>query len=405
MTSKLPLTAKDINEAQERLAKHLPRTPLTHSDSFSQRFERDVFVKWDNKFRTGNFKERGALNFLQQLNSTEKKKGVCTASAGNHALAVSWHCMHLNIPCSIVMPKYAPLVKVQTSASFGANVSLVGEVFDESYEYAQELSKKENLLFVPGYDHPNIISGAGVSGLEILYKLKDVDSIVVPIGGGGLAAGIALAVKEKHPDIYILGVRSAWTKAHGEDAKGSEKQGAFAPAPIADGIAVKAIGEIPKLILDQYLDDLVYVEEKTIASAIVSYLYEERTVIEGAGAASLAALIEGHLPKRYKRTVLLACGSNIDLNILSRLIQRSQFQKGQLLRVRVSVPDRPGSLAQLTSCISDKSANVLETYHERRFSKHPGNVEITFLLETKNDAHKNEILESLSELDLKPTEL
>lgn len=393
-------TLASLKKAKSRISGYLRPTPLTYSDSFSQRFKREIYIKWDNKLRTGSFKERGALNFLLQLSDEQKKKGVCTASAGNHALAVSYHCRHLGIPCSIVMPEAAPLVKVQTSSSFGAEVSLVGQVFDETYVYARDLSKAQEKVFVPGYDHPHVISGAGVSGLEIFSKLEEFDSVVVPIGGGGLASGIALALKELLGKVYILGVRSAWT-LHDRN----KKKRTFSSVPIADGIAVKQIGELPKQIIDNYVDKIVHVQENSIASAIVSYLHEERTVIEGAGAASLAALIEDHLPKKCKKTVLLACGSNIDLNVLSRLIQRSQFQKGQLLRVRVSVPDRPGSLAKLTSCISDHNANVLETYHERRFSEEPGNVEVTFLLETRDEHHKQEVLQSLTHFDLSPTEL
>lgn len=404
MSSPLPVTLKDITAANARLKTHLRETPLIFSDSFTQQFGREIYIKWDNKFRTGSFKERGALNFLLQLQDKEKKRGVCAASAGNHALAVAWHCMHLKIPCSILMPKYAPLVKVKMATSFGAEVTLHGDDFDESYTFAQELSKKKKTIFVPGYDHAEIVSGAGVSGLEILANQPDIDSIVIPVGGGGLAAGIAIAVKEQNPKVHLIGVRSNWTKEE-ESPDQINPSRAFLPSPIADGIAVKTLGAIPKEILDRYIDDLVYVDESTIAAAIVHYLYEERTVIEGAGAASLAVLLEDLLPKKYNKTVLLACGSNIDLNILSRLIQRSQFQKGQLLRVRVSAPDRPGSLARLTECISKNAANVLETYHERRFSKLPGNVDITFLLETKDDPHRKSILKSLRELDLDATEL
>ncbi|MCB0328752.1 MAG: pyridoxal-phosphate dependent enzyme [Bdellovibrionales bacterium] len=393
------VTIDDIREAQKRIAPYLFKTPLSYSHSLSRKLDRDIFIKWDNKLRTGSFKERGALNFLLQLSPEEKNRGVIAASAGNHALAVAWHAKQLGIPCSIVMPTTAPLVKMKTSSSFGAEVSLVGSALHESYAHALELADQSGQVFVPGYDHPHIIAGAGVSGLEILEDWDDFDAVVVPLGGGGLLAGISRAIRGSGKDTYLLGVRSQWTKEMGKP------KAQFSPAPIADGIAVKDVGALPKEIIDSDVNKVVHVEEKTIATAITSYLHEERTVVEGAGAAALAALLEDALPKQYQRLVLLACGSNIDLNILARLIQRSQFKNGQLLRVRVSVPDRPGSLARLTQTISEQAANVLETYHERSFSAEPGNVEITFLLETRDEEHKGDLMRSLASSGLHPHEL
>lgn len=392
------VSLQDIKDAQSRIAPHLFKTPLTFSHGLSERFKREVFIKWDNKLRTGSFKERGALNFLLRLSEGQRKQGVCAASAGNHALAVAWHCKQLNIPCTIVMPTTAPLVKIKTTSNFGADVQLVGKILGESYEFAQDLSQKQNKIFVPGYDHNDIVAGAGVSGLEIVEDLPDFDSIIVPIGGGGLIAGIARVLKQMNHPAKIFGVRSAWTKGPGY-------QSPFSPVPIADGIAVKNIGGIPAAIIENDVDEILHVEEQTIASAITLYLYEERTVIEGAGSASLAALLADMIPLQFKKTVLLACGSNIDLNILARLIQRSQFKHGQLVRLRVSVPDRPGSLMHLTKCISDLHANVLETFHERSFTEEPGNVEITFLLEIRDSKHKLLVFESLSELGLSPSEV
>lgn len=392
------VSLQDIKDAQSRIAPHLFKTPLTFSHGLSERFKREVFIKWDNKLRTGSFKERGALNFLLRLTAEQRNQGVCAASAGNHALAVAWHCKQLNIPCTIVMPTTAPLVKIKTTSNFGAEVQLVGKILGESYAFAQDLSQKQNKIFVPGYDHNDIVAGAGVSGLEIVEDLPHFDSIVVPIGGGGLIAGIARALKRMNHPAKIFGVRSAWTQGPGY-------QSPFSPVPIADGIAVKNIGGVPAAIIESDVDEIFHVEEQTIASAITLYLYEERTVIEGAGSASLAALLADMIQPQFKKTVLLACGSNIDLNILARLIQRSQFKHGQLVRLRVSVPDRPGSLMHLTKCISDLHANVLETFHERSFTEEPGNVEITFLLEIRDSKHKLSVFESLSELGLSPTEV
>lgn len=390
----------DIQAARQLLSQHLPVTPLTFSEELGRALGRQIWVKWDNKFRTGSFKERGAANFLLKLKTTNTNAKVCAASAGNHALAVAWHSKQLNIPCTIIMPRFAPLVKVKTASRFGAKIILSGDTFDEAYSEAQKLSTETGSIFLPGFDHTDIISGQGVSGLEILEQTnQQVDAIVVPIGGGGLAAGIALAAKTVKPDIFILGVRSEWVK------ESHTHKGIFPPAPIADGIAVKKIGALPEAIINQFVDCIVYVSEQEIAKAVVDYLNYEHTVVEGAGAASLAAVRMGFLPAKYKYPVLEVCGSNIDLNVLARLIQRSQFQDGQLLRVSVSVPDRPGSLAKLTASISEARANVLETYHERSCSIHPGNVDITFLLETRDSIHKKEILQTLSTMGLNPQEL
>ncbi|MCI5066600.1 pyridoxal-phosphate dependent enzyme [bacterium] len=390
----------EISAARERIQEAILPTPLTFSHRFSKRFGREVYIKWDNALRTGSFKERGALNFLSKLSKEEKNRGVCAASAGNHALAVAYHCREQEIPCSLFMPLRAPLVKVQTATSFGAEVTLHGELLRDSYAQALLMSKQEKRVFVPGYDHRDIIAGAGVSGVEISEQLEEFDSVIVPIGGGGLVAGIASAIRALRKDIFILGVRSEWSSQQhdGEDAR-------FVSTPLADGIAVKELGTIPKRIIQEQVDQIVSVRENTIADAVIAYLYEERSVIEGAGAAALAALLEGHLPERCKRVVLLACGSNIDLHVLGKLIQRSQYERGQLLRVRVSVPDRPGSLARLTEIIASESANVLETSHERGFSREPGNVDITFLLETRDKEHQSSLITRFAKLDLHPLQL
>ncbi len=396
--SAIILTFEDIKQAQKALSEHLPVTPLTHSPELSRICKREIFIKWDNKFRTGSFKERGALNFLLNLKKREKSPSVCTASAGNHALAVSYHSQLLNIPCSLVMPTYAPLVKIKTASHFGAKVTLFGNTFYEAYDHAEALAKETGKVFVPGFDHNDVIAGQGVSGLEIAEQSdQKVDAVVIPIGGGGLAAGIAYALKTLLPDLFILGVRSKWIEVEHKDMQ-------FPSIPLADGIAVKRLGNLTKPIIEQYVDKIVSLGEDEVARAIIDYLNGERTVIEGAGAAALAAVQQGHLPSSFSHPVLLACGSNIDLNLLARLIHRSQSQQGRLLRVTVSVPDRPGSLAKLTKSISDQKANVLETYHERGYTDQPGNVEITFMLETKDEKHKVSVLKTLSELGLNPVE-
>ncbi len=300
------------------------------------------------------------------------------------------------------MPKRAPLVKVETTRRLGAAVELIGENFDEAYEYAQQKAEKAGLCFVPGFDDCRIVAGQGVAVLEILSQLEeDIDCIVVPIGGGGLAAGIAVAAKALSPKTEIIGVRSEWSVLAAEKAPTT----IFRPTTIADGIAVKKLGQIPEQILREHLDREIVVTEREIADAIMMYLDHERTVLEGAGAAALAGLLGDTMLPKNSRAVVLACGCNIDLNVLSRLIDRAQFEREQLLRVRVSVPDRPGSLSLLAGEISACGANVLETFHERRSSRSPGSVDITFLLEVRSGDHKQEVMQRLEALSLRPAEV
>lgn len=391
--SRIP-TFSDVVDAQENIRSILPVTPLTHSFGLSELTGREVLCKWDNRFPTGSFKERGAANFLYLLSRSTRTSGVCTASAGNHALAVSRHAKLLGLPCTIVMPKYAPLVKVEMTQRNGAKVLLEAMNFEDAYQRAQSLAKQEHLTFIPGFDHPWIVSGQGTCGLEILDQDAQFDSVLVSVGGGGLAAGVALAIKEKRPDVFIMGVQSDWITKRHHLPKNSDF---LVRGTIADGIAVKNIGHVPQQILDSCVDVLTSVSDDEIAHAVVRCLELERVVIEGAGAASLAALLHDRLPPQYTRPVVILGGSNIDANLLSRLIDREHRRKGRLFRLRVSVPDRPGSLAFCTKLISENAANVLETFHDRRFSSEPGNVDITFLLEVRDTAHQDALMGAFQE--------
>ncbi|MCB0352441.1 MAG: pyridoxal-phosphate dependent enzyme, partial [Bdellovibrionales bacterium] len=306
------MTFSHITAAKQNLQRHLPETPLLPSPGFSELFSRTVSIKWDNQLMTGSFKERGAVHFLSSVPDLASR-GVCAASAGNHALALSYHAAHFGIPCSIVMPRLAPLVKIERTERNGAKILLEGEDFDEAYQRALKLSEESGMVFVPGFDHPYIIAGQGTCGLEILEQSVDFDSVIVPVGGGGLAAGIALAIKTVRPEVFLLGVQSDWVTA--PKKLPAEIPQALREKTIADGIAVKTIGKMNRPILDRYLNDLVSVSDSDIALAIVRYLELEKTVVEGAGAAAMAALFAGRLPERYTRPVVLACGSNIDINV------------------------------------------------------------------------------------------
>ena len=404
---KAPPTLSDIEAARRKLSPFLPVTPLTQASGLSAELGREIFCKWDNQLRSGAFKERGALFFLLNLTPEQLSRGVCAASAGNHALALSMHAQRLGAPCHLVMPLAAPLVKVERCRSFGARIEQLGTLY-ECLEYASQLSQREGYSYVHPYDDPLIVTGQGVAGLELLEQCHDFDSVVIPIGGGGYAAGIATAIKAKRPDVFILGVCSEWATRmrsmqasihsgagySGAGHSGSAGQVASAMT-IADGIAVKTIGKITGPILDCYVDQIVSVSEESIARAIVMVLEQEHTVIEGAAAAGVAALIDGHLPSKYKRPALFICGSNIDTNLLSRLIEFDMAERGRLTRVRITLPDRPGSLHQIAGIIAATGANILQVNHDRSYARLPGYVEITVMMEVRDRRHAEEVVEKL----------
>lgn len=394
----------DIIAAQKRLRSILPITPVTHSPGVSSIVGSDIYFKWDLKFKTGSFKERGAANALASLSPAERQKGVCAASAGNHALALSYHASLLGIPCHIVMPTGASLVKVESTKRTGADVTLFGKTFDEAYEEAVSRSKRHGYKFISAFDDTSVIAGQGTAGLEILDQVPDVDAIIVPIGGGGLISGIATAVKAKRPEVFILGVQSEWAVAARAGTHNTAEM-AIAPATIADGIAVKRIGALTKPIIEKYVDKTVSISEIQIASAIIKYLEIERTVVEGAGAAALGALFEKQLPSNFKKVVVMACGSNIDMSVISRLIERDMGERGRLLRIVVAVPDRPGSLHTITGMIAKQGANVLQVQHDRSLSIVPGNVDITFLAEVRNKDHKEEVMQALRAMKVEVKEI
>lgn len=399
-----PLSAASLREALTRVRQVLPPSPITPSLPFSEMLGREVLFKWENKFKTGSFKERGAVNMLISLLPEQRAQGVCAASAGNHALALSYHAQQLGIPCTIVMPLHAPLVKVQSTRNRGAEVLLQGETFQEAYTVAQELARERKLLFVPPYDHELIIAGQGTAGLELLDQGIDFDSVIVPCGGGGLLAGIALAIKEKRPDCFILGVQSEWAVQH-RNPNFTRPTMVLADTSIADGIAVKTVGKLTEPIINRLVDKVVTVSENLIARAIISFLENERVVVEGAGAAGLAALLDGHLPERYRKPVVVVCGSNIDVNLLSRLIEWDMGERDRLMRINASVPDRPGSLSAIAGVIAQLGGNVLEVNHDRSFSHIPGNVDITFLIEVRNREHRDLILADMRSRGITVTEL
>ncbi len=386
------VTITDIVAAQRLIKGHLTATPLSFSPVLSEKFGRDVFIKWESKLRSGAFKERGALNFLLNLDESEKRRRVCAASAGNHARGLSLHANRLGIGCTIFMPLTAPLIKIQACEKNGATVKLEGDTFDDCLRVALQYAQDRNQIFVHPFNDPRIIAGQGTCGLEILEQCPDVDAVVVPIGGGGLISGISTAIKSKKPECFVMGVQSDWAVAYQQGLPKNVHE-----TTIADGIAVKKIGDITGQIIKSFVNETISVSEADIRRAVVHLLELEKSVVEGAGAAGLCALNNKKIPDNYKKIVLVISGGNIDMNLLSAVIQRDLVERGRILRFSVRVPDRPGLLNQVTGVVAGRGGNVLDVYHDR-FTCTPGIVEIAFTLEVRDHAHGNVIITGLEHL-------
>jgi threonine dehydratase len=332
---------------------------------------------------TGSFKERGAANLLLQLDAGERRRGVVAASAGNHGLAVAFHAARLGIPATIVMPTYAPLIKVTSARRYGAEVILHGADYDEAYEQAQTLVRERGAVFVHAFDDARVVAGQGTLGLELLEQLSEIDAVLVPVGGGGLIGGVALAIKAHRPDVRVIGVQSAAVPAMERALAAHERVSVPAGATIADGIAVRRVGHVTFPLAARHVDSVVTVDEEELANAILLLLEIEKTVVEGAGAAPLAALLHRPLGLAGGRVVLVLSGGNIDVTMLARIIERGLVKDGRLVRLLVVLQDRPGALARLTALIADERANILHIDHDRAFSRQPiGSSEVELTLET-----------------------
>lgn len=390
------LSLEDINQAEQRIRPYLRETPFTRSHALSSRLKREVYIKWDNKFVSGAFKERGALNFLLSMSAELQKKGVCAGSAGNHALGLSHHAQRHGVPCSIVMPAYAPLVKVEAVRTTGAEVILHGQNLTEVFQKAHQIADDRGMTFVPPFDHRDIMAGQGVSALEIMRLSQDFDAVVVPVGGGGYIAGVATAIKASRPDVAIIGVQSEWSHSAQNDPVLHKKIG---PVTIADGIALKSIGNLTSKVIKEKVDLLVTISEEEIAQGIMRFLELEKAVLEGAGSAAISALFADKIPAKYKSVVALVCGSNIDINLLNRIIACDLVKKGRWIKIVTSLPDRPGMLHKVSGIIAQYGANILESHHDR-LSSSPGLVDVIFTLEVRNREHSQEVVNGLRKEDI-----
>lgn len=393
-TPELAVGLADVRAAAERLAGQIVATPLTVSPALSRLTGAEVFLKFENLQLTGSFKDRGALTKLAALSSDERRRGVIAMSAGNHAQAVACHAQRLGIPATIVMPRFTPNVKVRRTQSFGAEVVLFGEQLDQSRARAVELAAERGLLFVHPYDDPRVIAGQGTIGLEMLDSRPDLDVLVVPVGGGGLIAGIAVAAKALRPDIQVIGVETVRFPAMRQALAGEPIE--CGTSTIAEGIAVKEPGKLTLPIIRHLVDDIVLVDEDAIEAAALLLLDVEKTVVEGAGAVGLAALLAERERFVGKRVGLVISGGNIDLLVLSSIIQRGLARTGRMARLRIGMPDRPGSLAAVATMIGASNANVVEIHHQRAFSELSiKSVEVEFVIETLGQEHVYEIVELL----------
>ncbi len=363
------VTLDDICAAQTRIAGRVLRSPCPRSIPLSEATGADVFCKLDLLQRTGSFKERGACNALMMLDDAAKSRGVVAASAGNHALGLAYHGKLLGIPVTVVMPRFAPLVKVATCRRLGARVILEGETFDDARRGAAAIADRDGLDRIHGFDDPRVIAGQGTMALEILEDVPDAAAIVVPTGGAGLLAGVAVAAKALRPDIRIVAVETAAAPSFSASlAAGRPIQVPIHPT-LADGLAVGRVGELSFPLAAPLVDQVVTVDEAELSLAVLRLLELEKTVVEGAAASALAALLGGRCPELAGRsTVLLLCGGNIDLTILDRVIDHGLVVDGRRWRFTARISDRPGGIARLTAAIAAGGASVREIVHDRTFS-------------------------------------
>ena len=397
-----PVSLAAIREARARLSNSIYFSPCTRSASVSEMAGHPVFLKLENLQRTGAFKERGALNKLLSLSEEERKRGVIAASAGNHAQGVAFHAKRNGISAKIVMPVMTPLVKISATRNYGAEVVLHGDGYDEAYEEACRLADQEGLTFIHPFDDPVVIAGQGTIGLELLEQVPDLEAVVVPIGGGGLISGVACAIKESNPAIRIVGVQAARMPSMIEAVRHHDVTAIPANPTIADGIAVRRAGKTTLELVERYVDELVPVEEEEIASGILTLLEREKTLAEGAGAAAVAALVHHRTSLRRENTVALVCGGNIDVTLLSRIIQRGLVKDGRLVRMQIHLSDRPGSLHQLSRLIASHHANIVELQFDRAYyGVSLGDTLIDVTLETRGQEQIDRILSALAEAGYK----
>ncbi|HEY0007754.1 MAG TPA: threonine ammonia-lyase [Tepidisphaeraceae bacterium] len=394
----MSVTLADIQAARERIAGRVYRSPCPQSNYLSELLGAKTHVKLENLQATGSFKERGACNRLLRLSPQEQRRGVICASAGNHAQALAYHGRALRVPVTVVMPKWAPLVKVSNCRRYGATVILHGEHFHDARAHALDLAAANDQVFVPPFDDPDVIAGAGTIGLEILEEVPDVDAVFVPAGGGGLIAGMVAAIKPQRPQTLIYGAESASaTTLHSSLAAGRVQLVPTRPT-LADGLAVAEMGQLCFDIVRDHIEKVVLVDEPQIASSILRLLEVEKTLVEGAGAIALAAALAVKEELAGKTIVLILCGGNIDVTVLSRIIDRGLRVDGRLCRIVARIGDRPGNLAQLLAVIAGAGGSIKDVAHDRHFGPADvARVTVSCIVETQGFDHIARVRSALAE--------
>jgi threonine dehydratase len=394
------VTLSQIQAALGRVRQSIHVSPCTRSETFSELTANSIYLKLENRQRTGAYKERGALNKLLSLTPKERSRGVIAASAGNHAQAVAYHASRLGIRARIVMPLATPLIKVSATRGYGGDVVLHGANYDEAYDEALRLSAQDHLTFVHAFNDDAVIAGQGTLGLELLEQHPDLEAVIVPVGGGGLIGGIACALKETNPNIQVIGVQPA--RLSSMKAALAEGKPVTLPAAvtIGDGIAVRRAGERTFPLIQKYVDEIVTVEEEEIANAVLLLLEREKILAEGAGAAALAALVNRRIPlikdHSAKKIVVIVSGGNIDVTLLARIIERGLVKDGRLVRLRVHLPDYPGALHRLTGILAEHRANIVETSYDRAYHNvNLGDTAIDITMETRGPDHIAELISAL----------
>jgi threonine dehydratase len=400
----LSITLEDVRAAQKRIGEQLSNTPCLHSRTLTQLTGAEVYIKFENLQFTASFKERGALNRLLQLESQERQRGVCTMSAGNHGQAVAYHAHRLGIPATIVMPRHTPFVKVQHTRSHGATVVLHGETLAEAFEHSLKIRAEQGLTLVHPFDDAQVMAGQGTIALEMLATQPDLEQLVVPIGGGGLISGMAVAAKALSPKIQVIGVQSSSYPSMPAALAGDEAicQG----NTIAEGIAVKTAGVLTREVVRALVDEILLVDENQLERGIALLLNVEKTVAEGAGAASLAAILSQPERFRGRRVGVILSGGNIDPRLLASVIMRELVREQRIVTLRIPIADQPGALSRVTHVIGEQGGNILDVFHRRLSMNVPAKtatLELSF--ESRDAGHAETIVAAVRAAGFEPAVL
>ena len=394
--SDTPVTLGEIERAQCLIAGAIARTPTVEAPAISERVGAEIFLKLETQHRTGSFKERGALNKLLSLDERARKMGVVAMSAGNHAQGVACHASRLAIPATIVMPEGTPFIKIERTEAFGARVVLKGSSLTAAHEAADALAREKGLTFVHPYDDPQVIAGQGTIALELLAEKPDLDAVIVPVGGGGLISGIAIALKALRPAIEIIGVQAALYPSMYRLLKGEDPGPPSNLPTLAEGIAVKEPGHMTREIVRSLVSEIRLVEEAEIEAATLFLAEHQKLIVEGAGAAGVAAMLAARRRFAGRRVAIILSGGNIDSRLFASLLMRGLVREGRLVRLRAELPDVPGALSRISGVIGSRGGNIVEVHHQRLF--HDISVkraELDIVVETQNRRHVEALIEAL----------